>query len=46
MRNADVAAALHLSTKTVETHLGRVFRKLGVANRTELSTTLMPSAHG
>jgi DNA-binding CsgD family transcriptional regulator len=46
MRNADVAAALHLSTKTVETHLGRVFRKLGVANRTELSTTLTPSAHG
>jgi DNA-binding NarL/FixJ family response regulator len=40
MRNADVAHALNLSIKTVETHLGSVYRKLGVANRTELSTRI------
>jgi DNA-binding CsgD family transcriptional regulator len=37
MRNSEVANALHLSVKTVETHLGRAFRKLGAANRTELA---------
>jgi len=35
--NKDVAAALFLSTKTVEFHLGRAYRKLGVANRTALA---------
>ncbi|MDT4908522.1 MAG: hypothetical protein QOI69_1763 [Pseudonocardiales bacterium] len=40
MRNVDVAHALNLSIKTVETHLGSVYRKLGVANRTELSTRI------
>jgi DNA-binding CsgD family transcriptional regulator/tetratricopeptide (TPR) repeat protein len=40
MRNNDVAAALHLSVKTVETHLGRAYRKLGVTNRTELTRRL------
>jgi DNA-binding CsgD family transcriptional regulator len=37
LRNADVAEKLHLSIKTVETHLGRAFRKLGVTNRAELA---------
>ncbi|MDT4910499.1 MAG: hypothetical protein QOI69_3740 [Pseudonocardiales bacterium] len=40
MRNIDVARTLHLSAKTVETHLSRTYRKLGVTNRTELSTKL------
>lgn len=34
--NKDVAAALNLSTRTVEVHLGRVFRKMGVRSRSEL----------
>ncbi len=35
--NRDVARALHLSVRTVETHLGRVFGKLGVRSRTQLA---------
>ena len=36
MTNREVAAELLVSTKTVEVHLTRVFRKLGVASRAEL----------
>ena len=32
----EVAAALFLSPKTVEFHLSRVYRKLGVSSRAEL----------
>ena len=35
--NRDVAGALHLSVRTVEVHLGRVFRKLGARSRVELT---------
>ena len=35
--NKEVAAALFLSPKTVEFHLGRIFRKLGVSSRAELA---------
>lgn len=38
--NKEVAALLFLSTKTVEFHLGRAFRKLGVSNRTALAAAL------
>lgn len=34
--NLDVAGELRLSVRTVEVHLGRVYRKLGVRSRTEL----------
>lgn len=34
--NLEVAAALFLSPKTVEAHLSRTYRKLGVANRSQL----------
>ncbi|MFB6391765.1 LuxR C-terminal-related transcriptional regulator [Polymorphospora lycopeni] len=34
--NKEVAAALFLSPKTIEFHLGRVFRKLDIGSRTEL----------
>ena len=36
MSNKEIAAALFLSPKTVEFHLGRIFRKLGVRTRAEL----------
>jgi DNA-binding CsgD family transcriptional regulator len=35
--NAEVGQALFLSTRTVEFHLSRAYRKLGVASRTELT---------
>jgi DNA-binding CsgD family transcriptional regulator len=35
--NREVAAALFLSPKTVEFHLGGVFRKLGIRSRTQLA---------
>jgi DNA-binding CsgD family transcriptional regulator len=34
--NKEVAAALFLSHKTVEFHLGRIYRKLGIQSRREL----------
>jgi DNA-binding CsgD family transcriptional regulator len=38
--NKEVAALLFLSPKTVEFHLGRIFRKLEVENRTALARRL------
>lgn len=38
--NKEVATLLHLSPKTVEFHLGRVYRKVGVGNRTALARAL------
>ncbi|GII97760.1 AAA ATPase-like protein [Sediminihabitans luteus] len=37
MANREVAERLYLSVRTVEVHLGRVFRKLGVRSRVELT---------
>ena len=42
--NAEVAVAMFLSRKTVETHLTRVYRKLSVRSRTELTRMLV--VHG
>lgn len=36
--NDEIGAALGIGAKTVETHLGRLFERLGVASRTELAT--------
>jgi DNA-binding CsgD family transcriptional regulator len=36
--NREAAAALFLSPKTIEFHLGHIYRKLGVRGRTELAT--------
>ena len=38
--NAEVGRAVFLSTRTVEFHLSRTYRKLGVASRTELARRL------
>ena len=38
--NREVAAALFVSPKTVEVHLTRIFKKLGVRSRTELAALL------
>lgn len=40
MTNREVATALYLSPKTVETHLARVYRKLGIRSRAELGSRL------
>jgi DNA-binding CsgD family transcriptional regulator len=37
-RNQEIAEALFLSVRTVEGHLGRVYRKLDVSSRTQLAT--------
>ena len=45
--NREVADALFMSVRTVESHLGRVYRKLGVRSRTELAhqlPTTLPAA--
>jgi len=40
LTNREVAAALFLSPKTVEHHLGAVLRKRGLRSRTELARAL------
>jgi DNA-binding CsgD family transcriptional regulator len=39
--NREVAAALFVSVRTVESHLGRIYRKRGVRSRTELAASPM-----
>lgn len=43
LNNAEAAAALFVSRKTVEAHLTRAYRKLGVRSRTELTRLLLAS---
>jgi DNA-binding CsgD family transcriptional regulator len=38
--NAGVARMLYLSKRTVDTHLGRIYKKLGINSRAQLTTAL------
>jgi DNA-binding CsgD family transcriptional regulator len=44
--NKRIADALGMTEHTVKFHLGSVFRKLGVTNRTEAATTYLRSRVG
>lgn len=40
LRNKDIASTLHLSVKTVETHLSHAYQKLGISSKAELARRL------
>jgi DNA-binding NarL/FixJ family response regulator len=44
--NPEIAAKLFLSRKTIEAHLGRVYAKLGVRSRTELTRLVVQNGLG
>jgi DNA-binding NarL/FixJ family response regulator len=41
LSNNEIAVALGISVKTVEYHLGRVYSKLGVRSRTQLTRRMI-----
>jgi DNA-binding CsgD family transcriptional regulator/energy-coupling factor transporter ATP-binding protein EcfA2 len=41
--NREIGERLHISRRTVETHIVHAFQKLGVQNRTQLATTINTS---
>jgi DNA-binding CsgD family transcriptional regulator len=43
MTNAEVARELHMSLRTVESHLSRVYREHGVTSRSQLAAALAAS---
>ena len=42
--NREIAQTLFVTEKTVETHLGRSFRKLDISSRRQLADVLAPAA--
>jgi DNA-binding CsgD family transcriptional regulator len=44
LTNTEVAAQLFMAQRTVEAHLSRIYRKLGVRSRTQLSRLQLPPA--
>jgi DNA-binding CsgD family transcriptional regulator len=44
LSNKEIAQALFVTVKTVEQHLGRVYRKLGIRSRRQLGAALSASA--
>ncbi|WP_300679077.1 LuxR family transcriptional regulator [Nocardioides sp.] len=40
LRNRDIAQRLYITTKTVEVHLSRAYRKLGIVGRADLALAL------
>jgi DNA-binding CsgD family transcriptional regulator len=46
LTNREIAATLYLSIKTIEMHLGRVYRKLGITTRDQLPAAVEPADQG
>lgn len=45
LTNREIAQQLHLSIKTVETHLGHIYQKLGIRSRWQLKNTSLSAGH-
>lgn len=43
--NKEVADALFISPRTVDSNLSRIYRKLGVRSRTELAAKMSEEGH-
>ncbi|MFF2080314.1 LuxR C-terminal-related transcriptional regulator [Kitasatospora sp. NPDC058162] len=46
LTSGEIAGTLFLSVRTVDGHLGRIYRKLGVSNRASLTRALLSEATG
>jgi DNA-binding CsgD family transcriptional regulator len=46
LTNREIAASAFMSPKTVEAHLGRVYRKLGIRSRAELGARMAAAREG
>jgi DNA-binding NarL/FixJ family response regulator len=46
LSNREIGEERGCSARTVETHLGRTYRKLGVTNRTQLAVEVAERAAG